>query len=29
MIAFDWSDPLRIDGELNEEERLIRDAARD
>ncbi len=27
--AFDWSDPLLLDGELNEEERLIRDTARD
>jgi glutaryl-CoA dehydrogenase len=27
--AFDWSDPLLLDGELGEEERLIRDMARD
>jgi glutaryl-CoA dehydrogenase len=27
--AFDWSDPLRLDDELSEEERLIRDTARD
>ena len=27
--AFDWSDPLRLDDELGEEERMIRDAARD
>jgi glutaryl-CoA dehydrogenase len=26
---FDWSDPLRLDDELTEEERMIRDAARD
>jgi glutaryl-CoA dehydrogenase len=26
---FDWSDPLRFDDQLGEEERLIRDAARD
>ncbi len=26
---FDWSDPLRFDAELGEEEKLIRDAARD
>jgi glutaryl-CoA dehydrogenase len=27
--SFDWSDPLRFDAELNEEEKLVRDAARD
>ncbi len=27
--AFDWSDPLFLDGQLSEEERLVRDAARD
>jgi glutaryl-CoA dehydrogenase len=27
--AFDWSDPLRLDEELTEEERLVRDTARD
>jgi len=27
--AFDWSDPLLLDGELTEEERMIRDTARD
>ncbi len=26
---FDWSDPLRFDAELGEEEKLVRDAARD
>jgi glutaryl-CoA dehydrogenase len=26
---FDWADPLRFDAELNEDERLVRDAARD
>ena len=26
---FDWSDPLLLDGQLSEEERLVRDAARD
>src|SRR6476646_6192183 len=25
---FDWSDPLRLDDQLNEEERLVRDTAR-
>jgi glutaryl-CoA dehydrogenase len=29
MAAFDWSDPLRFDAALSEEERLVRDAARD
>jgi len=27
--AFDWADPLRLDDQLSEEERLVRDAARD
>ena len=27
--VFDWSDPLRLDDELGEEERMIRDSARD
>jgi glutaryl-CoA dehydrogenase len=27
--SFDWSDPLRFDAELGEEEKLVRDAARD
>lgn len=26
---FDWQDPFFLDGQLGEEERLIRDAARD
>jgi len=26
--AFDWSDPLRLDDQLNEEERLVRDSAK-
>jgi glutaryl-CoA dehydrogenase len=26
--SFDWSDPLRLDDQLSEEERLVRDAAR-
>lgn len=29
MPAFDWSDPLYFDADLGEDERLIRDAARD
>ena len=29
MAEFDWSDPLRFDAELGEDERLIRDSARD
>jgi glutaryl-CoA dehydrogenase len=29
MTAFDWSDPLRFEFELSDEERLIRDTARD
>lgn len=29
MNAFDWSDPLRFDAALSEEENLIREAARD
>ena len=29
MPAFDWSDPLHFDADLSEDERLIRDAARD
>ncbi len=28
LAAFDWEDPLLLDRELNEEERMIRDAAR-
>jgi glutaryl-CoA dehydrogenase len=27
--SFDWADPLRFDAELGEEEKLVRDAARD
>ncbi|QNQ08670.1 acyl-CoA dehydrogenase [Sphingomonas alpina] len=27
-VSFDWADPLMIDAQLNDEERLIRDAAR-
>ena len=27
MIAFDWSDPFRLDAQLSEEERMVRDAA--
>jgi glutaryl-CoA dehydrogenase len=27
-VAFDWADPLLIDAELNEQERLVRDSAR-
>jgi hypothetical protein len=27
--AFQWDDPLLLDGELTEEERLVRDTARD
>ena len=27
--SFDWADPLRFDAELNDEEKLVRDAARD
>ena len=27
--SFDWSDPLLLDGQLCEDERLVRDAARD
>ena len=27
--AFQWEDPLLLDAELTEEERLIRDTARD
>ena len=26
---FDWEDPLDLDGELTEEERMVRDSARD
>ena len=29
MTDFDWSDPLRFNAELNDEERLVRDAAHD
>jgi len=29
MTAFDWSDPLCFEAELSEEERLVRDTARD
>ncbi|MGA0561276.1 acyl-CoA dehydrogenase [Ancylobacter sp. VNQ12] len=28
-VAFDWADPLDLDGQLTEEERLVRDTARD
>src|SRR6478735_1136822 len=28
MVPFDWADPLDIDAQLSEEERMIRDAAR-
>jgi len=28
-VSFDWQDPLRLDGLLTDEERLIRDTARD
>ena len=28
MAPFDWADPLNLEGELGEEERMIRDAAR-
>ena len=28
MAKFDWSDPFFLDGQLTEEERMIRDAAR-
>lgn len=28
MQAYDWTDPLKLDGLLNEDERLIRDSAR-
>ncbi|HYD23341.1 MAG TPA: acyl-CoA dehydrogenase [Croceibacterium sp.] len=28
MVAFDWADPLDLDNQLSEEERMIRDAAR-
>ena len=27
MTDFDWSDPLRLEGQLSEEERLVRDTA--
>jgi glutaryl-CoA dehydrogenase len=27
--SFDWADPLRLDGQLSDDERMIRDAARD
>ena len=26
--AFDWADPLDLEGELTEEERMVRDSAR-
>ena len=26
-MAFDWADPLNLEDQLNEEERMIRDAA--
>jgi glutaryl-CoA dehydrogenase len=29
MPAFNWSDPLHFDADLSEDERLIREAARD
>ena len=28
LSAFDWEDPLRLDAQLNEDERMIRDSAR-
>jgi len=28
MQPFDWADPFRLDEQLSEEERMIRDAAR-
>jgi len=28
-VAFDWEDPFRLDDQLDEQERMIRDAARD
>jgi len=28
MVAFDWADPLDLDSQLSDEERMIRDAAR-
>ena len=28
MAPFDWADPFRLDDQLTEEERMIRDAAR-
>lgn len=28
-VVFDWADPLDLDGQLTEEERLVRDTARD
>ena len=29
LSRFDWEDPLRLEGQLSEEERMLRDAARD
>ena len=28
MVPFDWADPLDLDSQLSDEERMIRDAAR-
>ena len=28
MVPFDWADPLDLENQLSEEERMIRDAAR-
>ena len=28
MVPFDWADPLDLESQLSEEERMIRDAAR-
>jgi glutaryl-CoA dehydrogenase len=28
MVPFDWADPLDLESQLTEEERMIRDAAR-
>ena len=28
LARFDWDDPLRLNGQLSEEERMLRDAAR-
>ncbi len=29
LAAFDWADPFRLDAQLTEDERMIRDSARD